>query len=223
MLEKSLHYLSQLKQNNNREWFHANKAAYNEARAEFDAVTADLIAAVSRFDLSVGSLEPKECTFRIFRIFRDIRFSPDKTPYKTHFGAYICAGGGRKSTLAGYYLHLDPDAPFCSGGLYMPQPDVLKEVRKELHYNFDTFSAIVQDKAFRACFGAMTGGALKKIPAGFDKGSPAAEYLKFKDFCVERPLKKEEILSEKFIGTAAGIFKTMKPFNDFFNAVVRGM
>jgi uncharacterized protein (TIGR02453 family) len=121
--QSTIHFLADLKVNNNRDWFNANRIRYENSRSEYFAFVNQLIAGIKHFDHSIGTLEAKECTFRINR---DIRFSPNKEPYKTNMGAYM-ARGGRKSPYAGYYFHLEPGASFVSGGIYMAPPENIKK------------------------------------------------------------------------------------------------
>ena len=123
-----INFLKDLEQNNNREWFQANKVHYDTAKAEFETFINSLIPAIAKFDDSVKLITAKEC---IFRIFRDVRFAKDKSPYKTNFGAFI-AKGGRKNHGPGYYFHLQPGECFLSGGVWMPSPDIMKKIRQEI-------------------------------------------------------------------------------------------
>src|SRR3989304_4261485 len=134
MLKKStLTFLKKLKKNNNREWFNANKHLYDDARYDFEVFVFDLIQNISVFDESVSGLEPKDC---LFRIYRDVRFSKDKAPYKQNFGAVIQIGG-RKSSKSGYYIHLEPGGKnMLASGIYMPMPDKLSSVRNHVAENF---------------------------------------------------------------------------------------
>ncbi len=157
-------YLKALQQNNNREWFQANKASYDQARVSFELFLTRVIAGITTFDTSIGVPVPKEC---IFRIYRDVRFSPNKLPYKNHFGAYI-AQGGRKSMLPGYYIHLEPGASFAGGGMYQPDPVMLKKIRQEIYFNADEMLTIVNDAGFKKTFGALSAeDALKRPPRDF--------------------------------------------------------
>src|SRR5512136_197267 len=133
-----LSFLEQLQENNNREWFQVNKILYEKAKAEFEEFINSLIPAIAKFDDSVRHVTAKDC---IFRIFRDVRFAKDKSPYKTNFGAFM-SKGGRKSHGPGYYFHLSPEECFLSGGVWMPAPDVMKKIRQEIYYNIAEFNGI---------------------------------------------------------------------------------
>ena len=144
-----LQFLSGLQANNNREWFQANKMEYDQSKKILSAFIEKLIARIAVFDPQISGVEAKDC---IFRINRDTRFSTNKTPYKNNMGAFIAAGG-RKSPFAGYYVHLQPGECFLSGGIYMPQPDVLKTLRTEIHEKAGEFLQILNKPEFKTQFG----------------------------------------------------------------------
>jgi len=179
-MKKVIEFLTELRDNNNREWFEANKNVYKAAQAEFNDFVERLIGGIASFDDSVSGRAVKDC---VYRIYRDVRFSKDKSPYKTHMGAFI-APGGRNSGNAGYYFHVEPTRDgmiggnILSAGIYMPDPKVLKSIREDILYNSDAFLAAV-NKADG--FGFDTRGSLKRVPLGYPADSPMAEYLKMKD------------------------------------------
>jgi len=215
-MEKTLKFLAKLKKNNDRDWFKANKKEYNEARAEFEAAVEDLIERIAAFDPELIGTAPKDC---LFRIYRDIRFSKDKSPYKTAFGAYI-APGGRKSMAPGYYFHVEPKATFLAGGLYRPDGPVLLNVRNAIAGDPKALPKIEKQAAFKKNFGKIESHEnLKNAPKGFDPEHPAIEYLKMKDFiCHQRIGKDAEVKDRKFTAQAAKVFKSMKPLIDFLRA-----
>lgn len=218
MLNKDVYrFLEALKENNNREWFAENKAWYERSRADFEVLVTQLIHAIASFDPEIGHLEAKKC---IFRIYRDTRFSPDKTPYKTHFGAVFTPPALGKSS--GYYLHLDPTGCFISCGHYMLPPDQLKVMRKGIYDDFETFQSILNEKQFKKTIGDLyrDEDVLQRVPNGFEKDHPAAEYMKLKHFYVWKEFSEKELFSEGFIDYAAGIYKMMKPLNDFLNDIL---
>ena len=213
-----LQFVSQLKQNNNREWFQANKDWYEQMRAEFEQLVAALIKEISEFDEDMKYLTPKEC---VFRIYRDIRFSSDKTPYKTHFGAYMASGGGRKSPRGGYYLHLEPGASFASTGVWMPEPNVLKALRQSVYDNIDELNEIRSDKEFSRYYkNFYEEDKLKKIPAGFPADFPDVELLKLKHYLVDYHLEENFLSADDFIPKITAVFKAGYPFNRFLNYTV---
>jgi len=218
MLHKStIDFLKKLKKNNNRDWFNANKKLYEDARYDFEVFVFELIQKIAEFDETVSGLEPKDC---MFRIYKDVRFSKDKTPYKTNFGAAINKGG-RKLSIGGYYLHISPDEYFLGSGLYMPSPEKLLAVRNSIAAKSAKFKSIVESKEFKKNFGKLWGGdTLKTVPKGFDKEHPMAEYLKLKSFICDHVVKEDKALSKNYGDYIAKIFKTAKPFNDFLNDAI---
>ena len=168
MLQKStLSFLKELKKNNTKEWFDTNRKKYEAAKADFAALTNAVIHGLGKKDPFVASLLAKDCTFRINR---DVRFSKNKDPYKTNMGMYL-SRGGKKSLFAGYYFHLEPGGnSFMGGGLYMPEPDVIKKVRQEIDYNWDEFSKIIKQKKFKTVYKELQreeGMVLSREPKGY--------------------------------------------------------
>lgn len=217
-VKQILDFLSTLKENNNREWFNDHKDWYLEEKDRFEKMVVDLIPRVAEFDERVKFLKPSDC---IYRIYRDVRFSSDKSPYKSHFGAYICAEGGRRSKLAGYYLHVEPGNVMMSGGVYCPPPDVLKKIRKSVYDNYDELKDILNDPDFMRYYGKMgTYESLKKMPAGFSPDFEGADYLKYKHFIVEHHISDEKAAEVDFISYSAVAFKGMSAFNQFFNYTI---
>lgn len=206
-------FLKGLEKNNNRDWLQAHKKEFEKAKDDFAAFTGELIAGVSRFDPDVSGLAPDAC---IFRIYRDIRFSKDKSPYKTNFGAYICPGG-RKTNSPGYYIHIQPGGQsFLAGGKHMPESHELLEMRRAVADRTDEFLKITGDKNFKKLFGEMHGEKLKTAPKGFPADHPAIEYLKFKSFTVSYMLEKDAMLTSlDFPAHIVSACKEMKPFIDF--------
>lgn len=209
----TLTFLKKLATNNNREWFNENKSLYTASQENMISFLEDLIKEMSAFDKDLAKIDPKKA---MFRIYRDTRFSKDKVPYKTNFGASL--GMGKGSQKGGYYLHIEPGKSFLAGGIYMPESSVLKEVRKEVSLYGDDFLKILNQKDFKKHFPELDqDGKLKKVPQGFEKEDPMAEYLKLKNFIVLYHLKDEEILDKKAVQNLTKIFSLMKPFNDFLN------
>ncbi len=208
-----LEFLHNLKENNNRDWFNAHKKEYEAARNEMIRFTDRLIMGIRSFDPSIGSLTAKQT---MFRIYRDIRFSKDKTPYKTWFGAYI-ATGGRKSEKAGYYLQIDTDGCFAAGGAYRPHGTHLKMIRSEIYYNLDEFLAIIENKDFKKTFGKLQGEKLKRPPVGFPKDFKGIDLLKFKEYTVFTPFPDKLLFDPHIEEKLLEIFRRMKPLNDFLN------
>lgn len=218
--KETLTFLQGLEDNNNRDWLQAHKKEFEKAKANFAEFVGELIVGISNFDPEVSGLAPDAC---IFRIYRDIRFSKDKSPYKTHFGAYI-SPGGRKTNSPGYYTHVQPGGQsFLAGGKHMPEPKELLAIRQAIAEDTEGFLKIINDKAFKELYGEMDGEKLKTPPKGFSKDHPALEYLKFKSFAFSHELKKDAVLTGKdFPGDAALTFKGLKPFIDFLRKALAG-
>lgn len=211
--KETLLFLQNLEDNNNRDWLQANKKDFEKAKADFAEFVGKLIVGISKFDPDVSGLAPDAC---IFRIYRDIRFSKDKSPYKTHFGAYI-SPGGRKTNSPGYYIHIQPGGQsFLAGGKHMPEPKELLSIRQAIAEKTDEFLKITNGKSFKELYGEMDGEKLKTPPKGFARDHPAIEYLKFKSFAVSHELKKDKALTEAgFPEYVVSTFKELKPFIDF--------
>lgn len=205
-----LNFLQALAANNNREWFQAHKHLYNAAQEEMVSFVEALIREMAVFDKETADIDARKS---LFRIYRDTRFSPNKEPYKINFGANLGRGN------AGYYLHIQPGKSFLAGGIYMLESDKLKELRKEISYNAEAFQKIVGAAAFRRHFGGLSEeDKLKRVPPGFEKDDPMAEYLKLKHFVAVRPVTDKELLEKDAPQKFAGIYKALKPLKDFLNA-----
>lgn len=209
-------FLKTLSANNNREWFHAHKDDYEYARDEFEKLLGVVIARISRFDDSVREVEPWQCTYRIYR---DTRFSADKTPYKTHFGGYINACG-KKSEHCGYYLHLEPGGCMLAGGSYCPPPALLKRLRQSVFDNINEFRSIVEDPSFCRYFPVVGETFLKTAPKGFPRDFPDMKYLRCKDYIVSCRVEDSFFLLPDFLERTDDIFKQLKRYSDFLNYTI---
>lgn len=209
----TLNFLSKLEINNNRDWFNENKNLYVDAQQNFITVVDDIIQGISSFDISVEKLEAKSC---VFRIYKDTRFSKDKTPYKTNLGASLAEKGTKTLSHAGYYIHLQPGQSFLVGGVYMTETANLKLIRQKISSESEEFLNILNNKSFKNNL-ELRGDRLVKIPQGFDKEDPMADYLKYKQFTVFHQLTDEDVLDKKFAEKAVNIFKEIYPFNQFLN------
>ncbi|HOV11523.1 MAG TPA: DUF2461 domain-containing protein [Bacteroidales bacterium] len=218
MITTIIAFLEDLSANNNREWFENHKSAYEKALADFFNIIANLHKEISVFDEGVRMLNPKDC---IFRIYRDMRFSKDKSPYKTNFGAYMNLYG-KKVNNAGYYFHLEPGNCFLCGGVYMPPAPMLKLLRNEVYYNFDEFRKIIDEKNFRKLFGEVSGDTLQKVPAGFPRDFEGAGYLRLKDFLALHRYDPLLLDEKELVPYVVKVFKAMKPLNDFLNRALEG-
>ncbi|TDX86449.1 DUF2461 domain-containing protein [Epilithonimonas xixisoli] len=213
---ETLKFLSTLEINNNREWFNENKPLYLDAKANFENVVNEIIAEVAEFDESVERLEAKNC---IFRIYKDTRFSKDKTPYKTNIGASLVEKGPKTLNHAGYYIHLENGKSFLAGGVYMTEPKNLKAIREAISSDGETFLKILNKKSFKDVL-ELQGTKLVKVPQGFDKENPMGDYLKFKQFTVFHPLSDKEVLDKDFVKNTVKVLKEIYPFNRFLNEAI---
>jgi uncharacterized protein (TIGR02453 family) len=214
LLKDTLLFIEKLVQNNNKPWFDAHREEYAVAKADFEDFVTVLMEKLSPIEPSLRDQKAKDA---IFRIFRDVRFSKDKTPYKGHFGVYL-SKGGRKYPGAGYYLHIEPGGKsFIGGGLWMPEPALLKAVRQEIDYNLDEFRTIIENKTFKKLFAKIEGEVLKNPPQGYSAENPALEYLKMKSFTAGHALADKELTSRAFTAKTVNVFTTMKAFVDFLN------
>ena len=218
MLQAStLKFLKDLKKNNNKPWFDLNRKRYEEAKADFANFIQQVIDVQSKKDRTIASIKAKDC---LFRINRDVRFSKDKSPYKTNFGASINKGGKKAFSTAGYYFHLEPGQCFVGGGIYQPEPDVLKKVRQEIDYNFNDFKKIIHSKKFKSLYGDLDKSAeftLSRVPKGYEPDNPAAEYLKLKSFIAFIQLKDEDLVSKNLVKKTIDAFTVLQPLLDFIN------
>lgn len=211
-------FLTLLRENNNRAWYHQNKKMYQEAKAAIEEFLDHLIPELIKLNPALQGLTPKTT---MFRIFRDIRFSKDKTPYKTNFGAVI-SPGGRKSPYSGLYLHIEPGNSMTGGGIYKPQKEVLNAVRQEIYYNGDKLREIIKEPRFREWFGEIQsmGDELKRMPKGYETNSPNADLLKLKTITVMHPLTDDVLMSDKAMEEIIKSYEILQPFNDFFNEAI---
>jgi len=212
----TLKFLKDLKKNNNKNWFDAHRKTYEAAKEDFENFIQAVLNKHSKNDPDLKELTAKKC---LFRINRDVRFSKDKSPYKTNFGASMDKGG-KKSGLAGYYFHLEPGKSFLGGGLWMPQPDSLKKVRQEIDYCFGEFKKIVAAKKFKSLYNELYTGEgvqLSKVPQGFEKDNPAASYLKFKSWLVLTDVSDPVLTSTDLFKKTIEGFAVLQPFIKFLN------
>ena len=212
-----LAFLKMLRKNNNKEWFDANRKKYEEVRGKFIDTLQHLILEVAKFEPLIGDLRPKDC---MFRINRDIRFSNDKRPYKDNFGAVI-SRGGKKSPFGVYYFHIQPgNESMVAGGIYMPDPEVLKKIRQEIDYNPGPLLKYMKSKAFKEYFGEFSEDKLKRTPQGYSEDHPHADLLKYKSYIVVRGFSDKEVLEKNFLKEVMKTFKAMKPLNDYLNTAL---
>ena len=223
-MKEILDFLTELSANNNREWFAENKTWYQQCYARFVEFSAEYIRRLSDLDPSLAVLQPKDC---IWRIYRDVRFSHDKCPYKEWFGCFPAAGvpgqprtWGKHSMRGGYYVHIQPGECMFAGGIWDPGKELLDALRKEVEANYEEVEAIMAVPSWRKYFGQdfdTAWGMLKKVPAGFDPNFIHADWLKHKTYTFSTPLTDEEVISPDFIDKIVEIAAAGKPMNDFLN------
>jgi len=209
-------FLKELSLNNNREWFNDHKEDYLKAQTEFENLLTAIIQRISLFDDEIVGIQAKDCTYRIYR---DVRFSQDKSPYKLHFGGYI-NGKGKKSEHCGYYVHLQLGYCLLAGGSLCPPPDILKALRQSVYDNIDEYRSIVEDPAFKKYFPVIGENFLKTAPKGFPKDFKYIDYLKPKEFICSYQVPDEFFLDEKMLDNVSDVFKQLKRFSDFTNYTI---
>lgn len=212
----TIKFLKDLKKNNNRDWFLENKPRYETAKKQFEGFIDDLIAEIGKFDPSISHHTGKEC---VFRIYRDVRFSKDKSPYKTHLGAHITPAAKKSDihTRAGYYIHIEPGASMLAGGAYLPPGPWIKAIRQEIAYNADEFRSILNSDSFKKHFGQMEGEQLKKAPQGYAPDHPEIDLLRYKSLLASNKPDDKTVLSNNFLGYCSEVFEALYPFDRFLN------
>jgi uncharacterized protein (TIGR02453 family) len=211
-MKSTLTFLKDLARNNNRVWFEKNKDRYLEVKGVFDDFLEALHKKLLVFDESLANLNPRKLAFRIYR---DVRFSKDKRPYKVNMGAGF-SSRGKMEQEPGYYIHIEPGKSFIAGGLYMPDPPNLAKVRQEIDYNPEKFLKILNDRKFKKLYkGLDDWDKLKTAPKGYAKDHPYIDILKNKSFTVSHPLTDAEVANPAFVKKVAEAAKVLKPFNDF--------
>lgn len=204
-------FISDLVANNNRDWFKQNRSRYDEAWQLFNEIVGQLIAEIGRFDSGVSYLTPKDCTYRIYR---DVRFSQDKTPYKGHFAANINPAG-KKAMYGGYYVQFDPThCELGSGAWWLPSQE-LRSLKRSIVDQLDLFESIVDEPDFKSICPVIGLNHLTRIPNGFPKDFPRPEFLLCKDFTCYTSIPKEQLPSERLPQYLAQKMALMKPYNDF--------
>jgi uncharacterized protein (TIGR02453 family) len=214
--KSTLEFLSDLKKHNERDWLQKNRNRYLEAKLNFENFIQAVIDKITAFDPILKGLEASSCTYRINR---DIRFSNDKTLYKTHMGAFILRGGKQNGDrYAGYYVHVEPgNNSMIAGGAYIPPAPWLKIIREKIDEQGDKFLKIIENKEFANFFGQLEGEKLKTAPKGFPRDHPLIELLKMKSYLVSRMIPDREITSTDCFELIIKGSRIMKHLNDFLN------
>ncbi len=218
MIEKdTFEFLAELKDNNYREWFDEHRHRYQSAKLNIQHLIDHLIEKIIQFDEGVRGTTAQKS---VFRIFRDVRFSKNKAPYKTNMGAWI-APGGRKSPFAGYYVHVEPRGKsFLAGGVYRPASNVLKAIREGIDYDASSLRGILGEKKFVEEFGELKGDKLKTAPKGYPKDHPDIDLIRHKDYIVSKPLQDSEVMASDFIENAAKTFEVLFSLNQYLNQAI---
>jgi len=212
----TLEFLSDLKSHNDREWFQENRSRYLEAKSDYESFIQAVITKIAEFDPILKGLEASSC---MYRINRDIRFSNDKTLYKTHMGAFIVRGGKQNGDrFAGYYIHIEPgNNSMIAGGAYIPPSPWLRTIREKIDEQGDEFLKIIHNKEFVNFFGELEGEKLKTAPKGFPKDHPLQEVLKMKSYLVTKMIPDKEVTGKGLFDLVIRGSRIMKPLNDFLN------
>jgi uncharacterized protein (TIGR02453 family) len=213
-LNSVLRFAADLKIHNNREWFLEHRSQYETARTQFENYISALIGELS-FTEPLADISAKDC---IFRLNRDLRFTKDKMPYKPYLSAYI-APGGRKSSLLGYYVHLEPGNAMLAGGMYDPNPQQLANWRESINRSARLFKEITSDATFMKYFGHVTGERLKTAPRGYSEDHPEIDLLRLKSVTVMRKVTDAEVTAPSFFQESMDTFNAMKPFLQYLDSI----
>ena len=220
MLQTStLKFLKDIRKNNNREWFAANRERYDNVKEDFEQFIAALIIELTKVNKNLGGLEPKDC---VFRIYRDVRFSKNKDPYKSNLSASI-KEGGRKGGKCGIYIHIEPGGEWgnmIAGGFWQPEAADLKAIRQEIEYHTDEFKKIINNKDFKKWFGELEGEKLKNAPKGVDKNHPDLELFKYTSYIISHEIATKDVTTKSLIKECVAGYKVMKPMLDFLNRAI---
>jgi uncharacterized protein (TIGR02453 family) len=213
----TVNFLKELKKNNNKPWFDSHKEKFFSAKKDFENFVEKIISLTSSFDDDIKDLQVKNCTFRINR---DIRFSKDKTPYKTNMGASFNKGG-KKSIFAGYYFHLEPGGKsFAGGGLWMPDTVELKKLRQEIDYCLPEFKKLLSNSSFKKQYNGLEmneAQMLVNIPKGYEKENPAAVFLRLKSFVATKNIADNLLQTPQLVNEVSSAFKALMPLVKFMN------
>lgn len=218
-MKELIHFLRDLQQHNHREWFNDNKSRYLENQQKWNAFCEELIREIGKFDTDIAGLTLRDCTYRIYR---DTRFSSDKSPYKTHFGVFM-APGGKKSMHAGYYFHVGtgeedgyPQAHMLAAGNYCYAPKAVKLLREDIRDRWEEFSQTVLGSV-DPCFAIDWEDALKKVPRGYDASAPYADWMRLKNYCLCAYVDNDFVCAPHLPQRVAALFRTTQAFNRFIN------
>lgn len=221
MVKDIMTFLQQLASNNDKRWFDAHRSQYLDVKAQFEILTEKLIHGCAQFDNRIHDLSVKDCTYRIYR---DVRFSSDKSPYKTHMGAYICPQG-KKSGYAGYYFHIGtggegyPHGHMLAAGDYRTQPEVIRVLREDIINDNGEIDRIIRQKV-SPLFSIDMDSALKRVPRGFSEYSPWSKYLRLRTFCLCATPETKFMTADDVIERSLELFATTQPFLEYVNRAI---
>lgn len=217
MYKETLSFLKDLAKNNNKAWFDANRNRYDVVRAHFVEIVEETIGELAKYDRNFKGITAKDC---VFGLNNDVRFSKDKSPYKLSFSAFI-AKGGRKSIYPGYYFHIQPgNQTTIGGGMYLPEPNQLLKIRKEINTNGKKLDKIISAPKFKKLFPKIEGDHLVNVPKGFIPEHKYAHLLKQKSFIVMHKVSDKDVHTGKFMDSLCNGFDTMMPFNKFLSEAI---
>lgn len=211
-----LHFLRELIANNNREWFQQHRSLYEAANRAFQDYLSEVIGRIARFDEEIKHVQPKDC---MYRIYRDTRFSPDKTPYKNHMGGYINARG-KNADYCGYYIHFQPGECLLGGGSLDLPPRILKAVRQSIYDNIDEFVSFAEDPAFKQYFPIIGEDFVKTAPKGFPRDFEHIDYLRCRQYVCSYPVSDDFFLQPDAMDRIEEVFRQFKRFADFVNYTI---
>ena len=206
-------FLRALSANNNKPWFDQNRAVYDRYRQDFIDLVERCIIELGKVE-DLGDLEAKKA---VFRIYRDVRFSKNKDPFKSNFSAMLAKAGKKEMSGYGYYIHFQPDECFMAAGIYEPTPEQLAKIRQEIDYNAEALKKIILEPSFVEMFGKMEGRQLKTTPKNYHKEHPEIELLRYTQFYFSVPFSEKEVLSQKFPAKLSLACQKIRPFLSFMN------
>ncbi|MBK8848251.1 MAG: DUF2461 domain-containing protein [Bacteroidetes bacterium] len=217
MLSKvTLDFLVKLKKNNNREWFEKNKPTFLLMKSEVESLMEEVLKACSKTDASLKDIDSKKT---VFRIYRDVRFSKDKSPYKSHMGAII-SKGGKENKTTGFYIHIEPGGSFMAAGAWQPDAPLLKKIRQEIDYNTTDFKKIIANKKFQNYWGELENHRLSNPPKGYDKSHPDIELLKLTSYIFSHKINDAQLTGKTLVKEIADGYKIITPFLQFINTAL---
>ncbi|HUS86513.1 MAG TPA: DUF2461 domain-containing protein [Bacteroidales bacterium] len=212
----TINFFKELEKNNNRDWFLINKERYQQIREDFVSFLSYIYPAIAEVDPSLRGIDIRKS---VFRINRDVRFSEDKSPYKTTIAAVLIEGGRRNfSEQAGYYIHIEQGNSMIAGGAYLPPSPWINSIRREISSDSQTFRDIIEKSSFVELFGELTGDRLKSAPKGYPKDHPDIDLLRYRSYLAVNHVSDKEVLSEGFADHIIAVAREIKPLNDFVNS-----